>query len=98
MTISEVIVSRRVDTGLSELVYSLICKNPGIFKYDLYHKVSEIPGFTITHAEFDDVIFYLRLYHGIFVMRGYGYFENEDKFHFGGCNNIPGKVVRKKGG
>lgn len=51
-------MSRRVDTGLSELVYSLICKNPGIFKYDLYHKVSEIPGFTITHAELDDVIFF----------------------------------------
>ncbi|EKJ5694688.1 hypothetical protein PJO24_004923 [Salmonella enterica] len=89
-------MSRKEVGGLTELVYSLICENPGIFKYELYHKVSEFQGDKITHGDLDDVIFYLRIHRGIFVMRGYGYFENENKFHFGGCDNIPGKVIRNK--
>lgn len=89
-------MSRRVVPGLSELVYSLICEHPGIFKHELIRQVNELPGTKITESDLSDVISCLKLHRGVFIKRGYGYFRDEDTFSEYSFGLIPGKEVRKK--
>lgn len=89
-------MSRRVVPGLSELVYSLICEHPGIFKHDLRRMIHEHPGINITESDLSDVISCLKLYRGIFVMRGYGYFKDENTFNYHNFGMMPEIDVRKK--
>lgn len=70
-------MSDKLSPELTEMVYSLMLKNPGIFKYDLYHEVHTHLNITVTHTMLDDVLFYLRQRRGIFSMRGYGYYGDE---------------------
>lgn len=51
---------------------------------------------TITDSDLSDVIFCLKLHRGVFVMRGYGYFKDEDTFNYHRFGMIPGKEVRQK--
>lgn len=74
-------MSRRVVPGLSELVYSLICEHPGT---------------KITESDLSDVISCLKLYRGVFIKRGYGYFRDEDTFSEYSFGLMPGKEVRRK--
>lgn len=89
-------MSRKEVPGLSELVYSLICEHPGIFKHELRGMVHERLGVTIPEYDLSDVIFCLKLHRGVFVMRGYGYFKNEETFNRHRFGIIPGKEVRQK--
>ena len=89
-------MSRRVVPGLSELVYSLICEHPGIFKHELIRQVNELPGTKITESDLSDVISCLKLHRGVFIKRGYGYFRDEDTFSEYSFWLMPGKEVRKK--
>ncbi|OQM39037.1 hypothetical protein BZK42_27010 [Citrobacter braakii] len=89
-------MSSRVVPGLSELVYSLICEHPGIFKHELFSQVNELPETKITESDLSDVISCLKLYRGVFIKRGYGYFRDEDTFSEYSFGLIPGKEVRKK--
>ncbi|ELO0596787.1 TPA: hypothetical protein ACJGSF_002418 [Salmonella enterica subsp. enterica serovar Muenchen] len=89
-------MSRRDVPGLSELIYSLICEYPGILKHELRRMVHERQGMTITDSDLSDIIFCLKLYRGVFVMRGYGYFKNEEMFNYHRFGIIPGKKVRQK--
>lgn len=80
---------------LTDTTYSIICKNPGILKYDLHDKIIAIFNTPITLTTLDDVIFYLRHKKGVFVMRGYGYYKNEGEFYSYGCQkNVKGKIKR----
>lgn len=89
-------MSRRMIPGLSELVYSLICENPGIFKHKLRRMVHERLNMIISESDLSDVIFCLRLHCGVFIKRGYGYFRDEDTFSEYSLGLIPGKEVRRK--
>lgn len=89
-------MSRRVVPGLSELVYSLICEYPGIFKHDLRRMVHERLNMPIPESDLSDVISCLKLYRGVFIKRGYGYFRDEDTFSEYSFGLIPGKEVRRK--
>lgn len=89
-------MSRRVVPGLSELVYSMICEHPGIFKYELIRQVNDLPGTKITESDLSDVISCLKLYRGVFIKRGYGYFRDEDTFSEYSFGLMPGKEVRRK--
>lgn len=89
-------MSRRVVPGLSELVYSLICEHPGIFKHELIRQVNELPGTKITESDLSDVISCLKLHRGVFIKRGYGYFRDEETFSEYSFGLISGKEVRKK--
>lgn len=89
-------MSRRMIPGLSELVYSLICENPGIFKHKLRRMVHERLNMIISESDLSDVIFCLRLHRGVFIKRGYGYFRDEDTFSEYSFGLIPGKEVRRK--
>lgn len=89
-------MSRRVVPGLSELVYSLICEYPGIFKHDLRRMVHERLNMPIPESDLSDVISCLKLYLGVFIKRGYGYFRDEDTFSEYSFGLMPGKEVRRK--
>lgn len=89
-------MSRRVVPGLSELVYFLICEYPGIFKHDLRRMVHERLNMLIPESDLSDVISCLKLYRGVFIKRGYGYFRDEDTFSEYSFGLIPGKEVRRK--
>lgn len=89
-------MSRRVVPGLSELVYPLICEYPGVFKYELIRQVNELPGTKITESDLSDVTSCLKLYLGVFIKRGYGYFRDEDTFSEYSFGLMPGKEVRRK--
>lgn len=89
-------MNEKLSPVLTDAVYSLICENPGILKYDLYHKINECPYITITYAMLDDVIFVLRQKRGIFVVRGYGYYRDENTFYSYSCGAMPGKIIRKR--
>ncbi|MGG5929372.1 hypothetical protein [Salmonella enterica] len=89
-------MSRRMIPGLSELVYSLICENSGIFKHKLRRMVHERLNMIISESDLSDVIFCLRLHRGVFIKRGYGYFRDEDTFSEYSFGLIPGKEVRRK--
>lgn len=93
---SEVAVSRRVVRGLSELVYSLICEYPGIFKHDLLRMVHERLNMLIPESDLSDVISCLKLHRGVFIKRGHGYFRDEETFSEYSFGLMPGKEVRKK--
>lgn len=88
-------MSRSDVPGLSELIYSLICEYPGILKHELRRRV-ECQGMTITDSDLSDIIFCLKLYRGVFVIRGYGYFKNEETFNSHRFGIISGKKVRQK--
>ncbi|HGJ5066365.1 TPA: hypothetical protein ACJGSF_004537 [Salmonella enterica subsp. enterica serovar Muenchen] len=81
---------------MSELVYSLICEHPGIFKHELRRMVHERLGVTIPEYDLSDVISCLKLHRGVFVMRGYGCFKDEETFNRHRFGIIPGKEVRQK--
>lgn len=89
-------MSRKVVPGLSELVYYLICDNPGAFKHDLHRMVHERLHTRITESDLSDVISFLKLHRGVFVMRGYGYFKDEETFNHNRFGKIPGKEIRKQ--
>ncbi|ECC5187110.1 hypothetical protein CS238_16585 [Salmonella enterica] len=89
-------MSRRVVPGLSELVYSLICEYPGIFKHDLRRMVHEHLNMPIPESDLSDVISCLKLYRGVFIKRGYGYFRDEETFSEYSFGLMPGKEVRRK--
>ncbi|EBH8951119.1 hypothetical protein MU985_004687 [Salmonella enterica] len=89
-------MSRNMISGLPEVVYSLICDNPGVFKYDLHRMVHERMNTRITEADLSDVISCLKLHRGVFVMRGYGYFKDEETFNHNCSGVMPGKEVRKQ--
>ncbi|EAM8210916.1 hypothetical protein FHE25_20180 [Salmonella enterica] len=85
-------MSRKFVHGLPEVVYSLICENPGVFKCDLLCMAQERLNNRITESDLSDVISCLKLYYGVFVMRGYGYFKDEETF----SSNRYGIVPEKK--
>ncbi len=58
------IMSRKLVPGLSDLVYSIICDNPGVFKYDLHKMVHERLNNRVTESDFSDVISFLKLHRG----------------------------------
>ncbi|EJP5180662.1 hypothetical protein NT945_001890 [Salmonella enterica] len=89
-------MSKKIVHGLPEMVYSLICENPGVFKYDLKRMVQERLNVRITESDLSDVISCLKLYRGVFVMRGYRYFKDEEIFNNNCFGIIPGKVIRRK--
>lgn len=89
-------MSRNIVHGLPEVVYSLICENPGLFKYDLKRMAQERLNIRVTESDLSDVISCLKLYRGIFVMRGYGYFKDEEAFNNYSPGIIPGKEIRRK--
>ncbi|EBI1833214.1 hypothetical protein NAK51_002896 [Salmonella enterica] len=89
-------MSRKVVPGLSELVYSLICDNPGAFKHDLHRMVHERLHTRITESDLSDVISFLKLHRGVFVIRGYGYFKDEETFNYNRFGKVPGKEIRKQ--
>ncbi|EKC7222019.1 hypothetical protein OP853_004553 [Salmonella enterica] len=89
-------MSREFLPGLSELVYLLICENPGVFKYNLHGMVCERLKTRIIESDLSDVISFLKLHRGVFVMRGYGYFKDEETFNRTRLGIIPGKEVRRK--
>lgn len=57
-------MSNRVVPGLSELVYSLICEHPGIFKHDLLRMVHESLNTRTPESDLSDVISCLKLHRG----------------------------------
>ncbi|HGJ5066987.1 TPA: hypothetical protein ACJGSF_005197 [Salmonella enterica subsp. enterica serovar Muenchen] len=89
-------MSRKVVPGLSELVYCLICDNPGSFKHDLYRMVHERLQTRINESDLSDVISFLKLHRGVFVIRGYGYFKDEETFNQNRSGKILGKEIRKQ--
>ncbi|HGG4729898.1 TPA: hypothetical protein ACJGTR_004140 [Salmonella enterica subsp. enterica serovar Hvittingfoss] len=89
-------MSRELLPGLSELVYLLICENPGVFKYDLHKMVCERLNTRIIESDLSDVISYLKLYRSVFAMRGYGYFKDEETFNRTRLGINHGKYVRRK--
>lgn len=91
-------MSRNIVHGLPEVVYSLICENPGVFKYDLKRMAQERLNIRITESDLSDVISCLKLHRGVFVMRGYGYFKDEGTFNSHCFGIIQGKEIRKSGG
>ncbi|EBV1274100.1 hypothetical protein D6T17_22225 [Salmonella enterica subsp. enterica serovar Oranienburg] len=94
--IAEVFMSRNIVHGLPEVVYSLICENPGVFKYDLKRMAQGRLNIRITESDLSDVISCLKLHRGVFVMRGYGYFKDEEAFNNYSPGIIPGKEIRRK--
>lgn len=84
-------MSKRVVPGLSELVYSLICEHPGIFKHDLLGMVHESLNTRTPESDLSDVISCLKLHRGVFIKRGYGYFRDEDTFNEYSFGLMPGK-------
>ncbi|EBH1519167.1 hypothetical protein C8721_000213 [Salmonella enterica subsp. enterica serovar Berta] len=93
---AEVFMSKKIVHGLPEMVYALICENPGVLKYDLKRMAQERLNIIITEYDLSDVIFCLKLYRGVFVMRGYGYFKDEETFNNYSPGIIPGKEIRRK--
>ncbi|EHN1697785.1 hypothetical protein KG383_005263 [Salmonella enterica subsp. enterica serovar Newport] len=89
-------MSRTVVPGLSDLVWFLICENPGIFKHELLRMVNERLDMIIPESDLSDVISCLKLYRGVFGKRGYGYFRDENTFSEYSFGRIPGKEVRRK--
>ncbi|EHI3122941.1 hypothetical protein J9N36_004372 [Salmonella enterica] len=88
-------MSRKLVPGLSELVYSLVCDNPGILKHNLHKMVHERLNTRITESDLSDVISFLKLHRGVFVMRGYGYFKNEEMFNYKRSGIRSGQTVRR---
>lgn len=70
----------KVVSGLSEVVYYLICNNPGVLKRDPHKMVHERLSIRIAMSGLSDVIFFLKLHRGVLVLRGYGCFKNEETF------------------
>ncbi|EBQ3427722.1 hypothetical protein BCV78_22565 [Salmonella enterica] len=93
---AEVFMSKDIVHGLPEIVYSLICENPGVFKYDLKRMAQERLNIRITEYDLSDVIFCLKLHRGVFVMRGYGFFKDEETFNNNCSGIMAGKEVRKQ--
>ncbi|EJF5839956.1 hypothetical protein M8W81_004845 [Salmonella enterica] len=89
-------MSKKIVHGLPEMVYSLICDNPGVFKYDLQRMVNERLNTRVTESDLSDVVSCLKLHRGVFVMRGYGYFKDEETFNRNCFGIIPGKEIRKQ--
>ncbi|ENU7738061.1 hypothetical protein ACE3YX_004736 [Salmonella enterica] len=89
-------MSRNIVHGLPDMVYSLICDNPGIFKHSLHSMVQDNLNVRITESDLSDVISCLKLHRGVFVMRGYGYFKDEETFNNTCSGVMPGKEVRKQ--
>ncbi|EDU6367819.1 TPA: hypothetical protein MM834_004460 [Salmonella enterica subsp. houtenae] len=89
-------MSKKSVQGLPEMVYSLICDNPGIFKHNLHDIVQNNLNVRITESDLSDVISCLKLHRGVFVMRGYGYFKDEETFNHNCSGVMPGKEVRKQ--
>ncbi|EBJ4268812.1 hypothetical protein DUG15_07555 [Salmonella enterica] len=89
-------MSRTVVPGLSDLVWSLICENPGIFKHELLRMVHKRLNMIIPESDLSDVISCLKLHRGVFIKRGYGYFRDEDTFSEYSFGRMPGKEVRRK--
>lgn len=89
-------MSRKEVPGLSELVYSLICEHPGIFKHDLRRMVQAHLNTIIPESDLSDVISCLKLHRGVFIKRGYGYFRDEETFSEYSFGIMPGKEVRRK--
>lgn len=89
-------MSRNIVHGLPEVVYSLICENPGLFKSDLKRMAQERLNIRITESDLSDVISCLKLHRGVFAMRGYGYFKDEEAFNNYSPGIIPGKEIRRK--
>ncbi|EFS2651478.1 hypothetical protein HX362_004384 [Salmonella enterica] len=89
-------MSRELLPGLSELVYLIICENPGVFKYDLHRMVCERLTTRIIESDLSDVISFLKLHRSVFAMRGYGYFKDEETFNRTRLGITPGKYVRRK--
>lgn len=89
-------MSRKEIPGLSELVYSLICEHPGIFKHDLRRMVQEHLNTIMPESDLSDVISCLKLHRGVSGKRGYGYFRNEETFSEYSFGIMPGKEARRK--
>lgn len=90
-------MSKKIVHGLPEMVYSLICDNPGVFKHNLHDMVQNNLNTRIAESDLSDVIFCLKLHRGVFVMRGYGYFKDEEIFNNNCFGIIPGKEVKNSG-
>lgn len=89
-------MSRTVVPGLSDLVWFLICENPGIFKHELLRMIHERLNMIIPESDLSDVLSCLKLHRGVFIKRGYGCFRNEDTFNYHSFGLMPEKGGRKR--
>ncbi|OZU09811.1 hypothetical protein CCO48_25765 [Salmonella enterica subsp. enterica serovar Altendorf] len=89
-------MSRTVVPGLSDLVWFLICENPGIFKHELLRMIHERLNMIIPESDLSDVLSCLKLHRGVFIKRGYGCFRNEDTFNYHSFGIMPEKGAGKE--
>lgn len=85
----------KIVPGMSEVVYYLICNNPCVLKRETHKMVHERLSIRIAMSDLSDVISFLKLHRGVFVLRGYGCFKNEETFTLN-VSKKPGEEVRKQ--